>query len=95
MPNSNSDDDDDTSDWKQCADWLMRCQAISRDQLRYYCQYVESLALYLKDGVLLCLLLNRIKPGAIEARNFSQRPQMSQVDLVHTGIHSKFFFLFF
>ena len=39
----------------------------------------KDLAVYLRDGVVLCHLLNKIEPGIIENKDFSQHPQLSQV----------------
>ena len=39
---------------------------------------VVDLAQNLRDGVLLCLLLNKLSPGAVDKNDISQRPQMSQ-----------------
>ena len=39
---------------------------------------VFDLAQNLRDGVLLCLLLNKLSPGAVDKNDISQRPQMSQ-----------------
>ena len=39
---------------------------------------VQNLAQNLRDGVLLCLLLNKLSPGAVDKNDISQRPQMSQ-----------------
>lgn len=38
----------------------------------------KDLAVYLRDGVVLCHLLNKIEPGIIENKDFSQHPQLSQ-----------------
>jgi len=75
-------DDDETSDWRMCADWLTRCQILHTDQGQYYGK-VKMLAMSLKDGVLLCHLLNRLRPDTIDPKKFSQRPQMSQVSIVY------------
>lgn len=40
---------------------------------------VQDLANLLKDGVLICNLLNHLVPETLDPRDFSQRPQMSQV----------------
>ena len=67
-------------DWKLCASWLVRCQIIASDHpVNSPSAEVFELAQILRDGVLLCHLLNRLIPGIIDAKEFSQRPQMSQV----------------
>jgi guanine nucleotide exchange factor VAV len=64
---------------KVCVDWLVRCSLLPRDHwLASGNAQMSDLAHQLKDGVLLCHLLNRIFPTAIDPKDFSQRPQMSQ-----------------
>ena len=68
------------SDWCRCVDWLVRCGLVAKDhRVLGAGATVQDLALALKDGVLLCNLLNRLKPRAVSTRDFSQRPQGSQV----------------
>ena len=67
-------------DWRLCVDWLGRCQIIQPDHRVNTPQaQVFDLASLLRDGVLLCHLLNQLHSGAIDLKDFSQRPQMSQV----------------
>ena len=71
-----------TDDWKLCADWLVRCQILAPDHpVNQPSAEVFELAQILRDGVLLCHLVNRLKPGVVDAKEFSQRPQMSQVSV--------------
>ena len=67
-------------DWKLCAEWLVTCKILPPDHKAVY-GGAEALDLVqsLRDGVLLCHLLNILKPGCIDLKDFSQRPQMSQV----------------
>ncbi|KAI0230095.1 Guanine nucleotide exchange factor VAV2 [Lamellibrachia satsuma] len=66
-------------DWRVCADWLVRCQILAPEhKVTSPTAQVFDLAQVLRDGVLICHLLNRLYPGAIDAKEFSQRPQMSQ-----------------
>jgi len=63
-----------------CADWLVRCQILTRDQrAAQETATVNDLHHALRDGVLICLLINRLRPKTIDLKDFSQRPQMSQV----------------
>lgn len=43
------------------------------------CRQVCDLAQALRDGVLLCQLLNNLLPQAVNLREINLRPQMSQV----------------
>lgn len=67
-------------EWRRCAEWLVRCQilpaehkATKKDATAF------DLAQALRDGVLICHLLNQLSPGSVDLRDFSSRPQMSQV----------------
>jgi len=64
-----------------CADWLVRCQVLSHDQRAAQpTATTNDLNHSLRDGVLICLLINRLRPKTIDPKDFSQRPQMSQVN---------------
>jgi len=67
-------------DWLLCADWLLHCQILARDQRAAQpTATIMDLNHALRDGVLICLLINRLRPKTIDPKDFSQRPQMSQV----------------
>ena len=69
-------------DWKLCVEWLVRCRILPPDsKLAMGNGTLMDLALFLKDGVALCQLLNRLKPHAVDNKAFSHRPQTSQVPL--------------
>ena len=58
----------------------MRCGVVGREHRVVGAgASVQDLVHVLKDGVLLCILLNRLQPKAVNTKDFSQRPQMSQV----------------
>lgn len=64
---------------KTCVDWLIRCSVLPKDHwLASGNAQLTDLVHHLKDGVLLCHLLIRLHPSAMDPKNFSQRPQMSQ-----------------
>ncbi|CAH1785618.1 unnamed protein product [Owenia fusiformis] len=66
-------------DWRLCADWLYRMKILANDSKVVDSSAVAfDLAQTLRDGVLICYLLNTIKPCSIDLKEFSQRPQMSQ-----------------
>lgn len=64
----------DSEPWALCADWLSRCGTLSDVQSL---ESVEHLASVLKDGVILCKTLNRLKTNCIPYKSFSLRPQGS------------------
>lgn len=67
-------------EWRLCAEWLVRCKILASDhRVTWPTAEVFDLAQTLRDGVLICHLLNALKAGVIDTKDFSQRPQMSQV----------------
>ncbi|XP_029849038.3 guanine nucleotide exchange factor VAV3 isoform X2 [Ixodes scapularis] len=65
--------------WRDCADWLVRCQALPPDhRVTWGTAQLIDLANTLRDGVLLCQLLNKLLPGCVDLKEMSLRPQMSQ-----------------
>ncbi|ESO09191.1 hypothetical protein HELRODRAFT_92916 [Helobdella robusta] len=67
-------------DWRLCVDWLIRCQLLDEDHhlSKADGKLIEFVQL-IKDGVLLCHLLNRLSPGSTDSKDYNHRPQMSQV----------------
>lgn len=66
--------------WRQCAAWLTRCKVIPPDhKANLPDSEIRVLALTLRDGVLLCNLLNFIDPNALDTKDFNRKPQMAQV----------------
>jgi len=67
-------------DWRLCADWLVRCQILAPEHpAAKPTGQLQNLAAVLHDGVLMCLLLDRLHPGAVDQRGFSPHPQVSLV----------------
>ncbi|XP_054859544.1 proto-oncogene vav [Eublepharis macularius] len=65
--------------WKQCAHWLIQCRVLpSNHRVTWEGAQVCDLAQALRDGVLLCQLLNNLLPHAVNLREINLRPQMSQ-----------------
>ena len=78
-------------EWRLCAEWLVRCKILAPDhKVTWTSAEVFDLAQTLRDGVLICHLLNALKPGIVDTKDFSQRPQMSQVCKLFPGL----FFVF-
>ncbi|XP_025059730.1 proto-oncogene vav isoform X2 [Alligator sinensis] len=65
--------------WKQCAHWLIQCRVLPPNhRVTWDGAQVCDLAQALRDGVLLCQLLNNLLPHAVNLREINLRPQMSQ-----------------
>lgn len=66
--------------WRECAGWLQRCKIIPPDhKANGPDSEIRVLALTLRDGVLLCNLLNFLDPNALDMKDFHRKPQMAQV----------------
>lgn len=60
--------------------WLISCNVLpSNHRVTADSAQVFDLAQTLRDGVLLCQLLNNLKPNTINLKEINLRPQMSQV----------------
>uniref|UniRef100_A0A3P8UTZ5 Osteoclast-stimulating factor 1 n=1 Tax=Cynoglossus semilaevis TaxID=244447 RepID=A0A3P8UTZ5_CYNSE len=65
--------------WRQCALWLIDCRVLPENhRVTWEGAQVCDLAQALRDGVLLCQLLNNLLPQAVNLREINLRPQMSQ-----------------
>ncbi|KAK7162854.1 hypothetical protein R3I93_007025 [Phoxinus phoxinus] len=65
--------------WRQCSLWLINCKVLPRNhRVTADSAQVFDLAQTLRDGVLLCQLLNNIRPDTINLKEINLRPQMSQ-----------------
>uniref|UniRef100_A0A8D2ZDG1 Osteoclast-stimulating factor 1 n=1 Tax=Scophthalmus maximus TaxID=52904 RepID=A0A8D2ZDG1_SCOMX len=65
--------------WRQCAMWLIDCRVLPENhRVTWGGSQVCDLAQALRDGVLLCQLLNNLLPQAVNLREINLRPQMSQ-----------------
>ncbi|XP_068197474.1 guanine nucleotide exchange factor VAV3-like isoform X2 [Antennarius striatus] len=66
-------------DWRQCAMWLIGCKVLpANHRITAVGAQVYDLAQILRDGVLLCQLLNNLRPHTINLKEINLRPQMSQ-----------------
>uniref|UniRef100_A0A4W6EW48 Vav guanine nucleotide exchange factor 1 n=1 Tax=Lates calcarifer TaxID=8187 RepID=A0A4W6EW48_LATCA len=66
-------------EWRQCAMWLIDCRVLPENhRVTWEGAQVCDLAQALRDGVLLCQLLNNLLPQAVNLREINLRPQMSQ-----------------
>ncbi|XP_017313088.1 proto-oncogene vav [Ictalurus punctatus] len=65
--------------WRQCASWLIQCRVLPENhRVTWDSAQVCELAQALRDGVLLCHLLNNLLPHSVNLREINLRPQMSQ-----------------
>lgn len=66
--------------WRECVDWLTRCQIIQPDHMANSpTSEIRVLALTLRDGVLLCNLVMHLDPTCMDPSEMTKRPQMAQV----------------
>ncbi|CAN9510213.1 unnamed protein product [Ophioblennius macclurei] len=65
--------------WRHCAAWLIDCRVLPENhRVTWESAQVCELAQVLRDGVLLCQLLNNLLPQAVNLKEINLRPQMSQ-----------------
>uniref|UniRef100_A0A665X2U7 Vav guanine nucleotide exchange factor 3 n=1 Tax=Echeneis naucrates TaxID=173247 RepID=A0A665X2U7_ECHNA len=65
--------------WRQCALWLINCKVLpANHRVTWESAQVFDLAQTLRDGVLLCHLLNNLRSQSINLKEINLRPQMSQ-----------------
>ncbi|XP_029971415.1 guanine nucleotide exchange factor VAV3-like isoform X1 [Salarias fasciatus] len=65
--------------WRQCAMWLIGCKVLPENhRVTAATAQVFDLAQTLRDGVLLCQLLNNLRARTINLKEINLRPQMSQ-----------------
>lgn len=65
--------------WRECSAWLTRCQVIPPDhKANWPDSQIHILAKTLRDGVLLCNLMNFLDPSAMDVRDFNRKPQLAQ-----------------
>ncbi|XP_012176242.1 protein vav isoform X2 [Bombus affinis] len=70
---------DNGSGWHECVKWLTRCGALRADHKANWPEATAvDLAYTLRDGVLICNLLNTVDPGCIDMKDVNQKPQMAQ-----------------
>lgn len=65
--------------WKECVLWLQRCKVLPPDHVAT--EEIRSLALTLRDGVMLCNLVIFLDPKCLDPGEMTKRPQMAQVSL--------------
>ncbi|XP_053666591.1 protein vav [Anopheles marshallii] len=64
--------------WRDCAAWLIRCNIIPNDhRANHPDSDIKVLATILRDGVLLCNLVNLFDPSSFDRKDFNRKPQMA------------------
>ncbi|XP_046607275.1 protein vav [Neodiprion virginianus] len=77
--NTGDSDADPSNGWHECASWLTRCGALRSDhKANWPSATAFDLAYTLRDGVLLCNLLNMVDPGCVDMKDVNQKPQLAQ-----------------
>lgn len=75
--------------WRECATWLTKWGIIRKDhRANWSSACIADLANMLRDGVLLCKLLNKIDPSSLDIRDVNLKPTLAQVDSLN---YLKFF----
>ncbi|XP_065209606.1 protein vav isoform X2 [Planococcus citri] len=65
--------------WRECTKWLTRCGALRPDhKLNWSDSTIADFAYTLRDGVLLCNLLNILDSESFDMKDVNQKPQMAQ-----------------
>lgn len=65
--------------WRDCVQWLIHCKVIPPDhKAQWPDSEIKILAITLRDGVILCNLLNFLDPTCLDM-DFHRKPQMAQV----------------
>ncbi|XP_057659066.1 protein vav-like isoform X1 [Diorhabda carinulata] len=65
--------------WRECAAWLTRWEILRPDhKANWPSASIVDLANILRDGVLLCKLLNKIDPGCIDMKDVNLKPTLAQ-----------------
>lgn len=66
--------------WRECVRWMIACGVLdAKHRVAEVDAEIGEFASMLRDGVLLCLLCNRLSENCIDIKNLQQRPQMAQV----------------
>ncbi|XP_003379910.1 protein vav-1 [Trichinella spiralis] len=71
--------EEETELWRQCAAWFSRCGVLDENRRALYPKAtLLDFAQALRDGVLLCQLVNRLHKDSIDMNVVNLRPQLSQ-----------------
>ncbi|CAG9815552.1 unnamed protein product [Phaedon cochleariae] len=65
--------------WRECAAWLTRWDMLRKDhKVNWPTASIADLANILRDGTLLCILLNKIDPNSIDMKDVNMKPCLAQ-----------------
>ncbi|VDM96189.1 unnamed protein product [Thelazia callipaeda] len=65
--------------WRECVRWMNECGILdAKHRVTEPDAHIGEFATILRDGVLLCLLCNRLCENCIDTKDLQQRPQMAQ-----------------
>ncbi|EJW76506.1 hypothetical protein WUBG_12587, partial [Wuchereria bancrofti] len=65
--------------WRECVRWMIECGILdAKHRVAEADAEIGEFATILRDGVLLCLLCNRLCENCIDIKDLQQRPQMAQ-----------------
>ncbi|VDK88877.1 unnamed protein product, partial [Onchocerca ochengi] len=65
--------------WRECVRWMNECGILdAKHRVTEANAEIGEFATILRDGVLLCLLCNRLCENCIDIKDLQQRPQMAQ-----------------
>lgn len=71
--------------WRECVRWMIDCGVLDpKHRVAEANAKIGDFASILRDGVLLCVLCNRLCENCIDAKDLHQRPQMAQVSSLHS-----------
>ncbi|VDN59220.1 unnamed protein product [Dracunculus medinensis] len=66
--------------WRECVRWMIKCGILdATHRVADSDAEIGDFASILRDGVLLCMLCNRLCENCIDTKDLQQRPQMAQV----------------
>lgn len=68
--------------WKECATWLTHLGVLRNDhRVNFLNATIVDLANTLRDGVVLCILINTLDPNCIDMKDVNMKPVLAQVCL--------------
>lgn len=82
--------------WRECVDWLDRCRVLRSSDFPPDSELI-LFGQFIRDGVVLCHLITKLDPTALDFREVCQRTQMSQVlyiNIMFSVTRFKLLFLF-
>ncbi len=75
--------------WRDCVDWLDRLKILRSDQFPPNSELIHF-GQCIRDGFILCYLITKLDPSALDFHDVCQRTQMSQVSLLLFSLFMEF-----